>query len=341
MFRIGITRDFLSADGKLVFQDIGLRLLDEAPVIEYAFFHEHRTPVTPDQLANCEGVISLGPRFTRESFANAERLVALGRFGVGYEMIDLEAATEADVAVFITPEGVRRPVAECVLTFMLALSKKMLIKDRLTRAGRWRDHIYHEGTLLGGRTLGILGLGNIGAEVVRLVAPFAMRVLAFDPFADSALASSLGVELTDLDTLLRESDFVSVNCPHTPQTYHLLGARELGLMKPTAYLINTARGPIVDQRALTETLTAGRLAGAGLDVFEVEPVPPDEPLLQLENVIVAPHALCWTEEALRDNGRGACLGLLACARGEAPPNVVNRAVLERPGFQAKLARFRR
>ncbi len=340
-FRIGISRDFLTADGTLVFKDIGLDLLDAAPNVAHEFLAELHRPMRPEQLADCDGVITLGPAFPRESFAEcADRLIAIGRFGVGYEMIDLEAATTANVAAFITPDGVRRPVAESVLTLMLALSKKVLIKDRLTRAGRWHDHVHHQGTLLGGRTLGIIGLGNIGAEVVRLIAPFAMRVLAFDPFAHPEFAAQLGVELTDLDTLLRASDFVSVNCPHTPQTYHLVGASEFGLMKPSAYFINTARGPIVDQVALTAALTGGQLAGAGIDVFEVEPVPPDEPLLQLENVIVAPHAICWTEEALRGNGRGACLGLLACARGEAPPNVVNKAVLDKPGFQSKLARWR-
>jgi phosphoglycerate dehydrogenase-like enzyme len=339
-FRIGITRDFLTEDGKLAFKDIGLSLLDEAPQVEYAFLSERRSPMTPDLLRDCDGVMSLGPRYTRESFAGVERLTAIGRFGVGYEMIDLQAATDANVAVFIVPDGVRRPVAESVLTLMLALSKKLLIKDKLTREGRWREHVYYEGTLLGERTLGIIGLGNIGAEVVRLIAPFAMRVIAFDPYAKPDVAASLNVTLTDLDTVLRESDFISVNCPLTPETRHLINARAFSLMKPTAYFINTARGPIVDQKALTAALQSGQIAGAGIDVFEVEPVLPDEPLLQCENVIVAPHAICWTEECLRDNGRLDCIGLLKVSRGEAPDNVVNKTVLDKPEFQAKLQRYR-
>lgn len=339
-FRIGITRDFLSPDGKLVFKDIGLSLLDGAEHVEYEFFPELHRPVKPEQLRDYDGVMSLGPRYTSESFAGADRLIAIGRFGVGYEMIDLQAATAANVAIFITPDGVRRPVAESVLTLMLALSKKLLIKDQLTRAGRWREHFHHVGTLIGGRTLGIIGVGNIGAEVVRLIKPFEMRVLAFDPYASREVCDALGVQLVDMDTLLRESDFVSVNCPLTEETRHLVGAREFALMKPTAYFINTARGPIVDQQALTTALKSSQIAGAGIDVFEVEPVPPDEPLLQLESVIVAPHAICFTDEALRDNGRGDCQGLLACAQGEAPPHVVNKEVLSKPEFQAKLARFR-
>jgi phosphoglycerate dehydrogenase-like enzyme len=340
-FHIGITRDFLSETGEPICKDMGLDLLDEQPHVTYSFFSERRNPVTPDQLRDCDGVISLGVRYTRESFEGVERLTAIARFGVGYEMVDLPAATDANVAVFITPDGVRRPVAEGVLTFMLALSKRLLIKDRLTRTGRWREHIHYEGTMLGGRTLGIIGLGNIGSEIARLVAVFQMRLLSFDPYAKPEHAASLGVTLTDLDTLLRESDFISVNCPLMPETRHLIGEREFALMKPTAYFINAARGPIVDQRALYHALTSGQIAGAGIDVFEIEPVPPDEPLLQCENVIVTPHGIDWAEETLRGCGVADCLGLLKVSRGEPPDNVVNKEVLDKPEFQAKLRRYRR
>jgi phosphoglycerate dehydrogenase-like enzyme len=339
-FRIGITRDLLNEKGETLAQDIGLSLLDDASQVKYEFFKEHRNPVTPDQLRDFDGVMSLAPRYTRESFAGVERLTVIARFGVGYDNVDLQAATDANVAVFIVPEGVKRPVAESVLTLMLALSKKLLMKDKLTREGRWRQHMGYLGNQLGGRTLGLIGVGNIGSEVVRLVKPFEMRVLAFDPYAQPERAASLNVGLTDLDTVLRESDFVSVNCPLTPETRHLIGAREFALMKPSAYFINTARGAIVDQKALTAALQSGQIAGAGIDVFEVEPVPPDEPLLQLENVIVTPHGVCWTEECLRDNGRLDCIGLLKVSRGEAPDNVVNKEVLSKPEFQEKLRRYR-
>ena len=339
-FRIGITRDLLNEKGEPLAPDVGLSLLDDAPHVEYEFFKEHRNPVTPDQLRDLDGVMSLAPRYTRESFEGVERLTVIGRFGVGYDNVDLLAATDANVAVFIVPEGVKRPVAESVLTLMLALSKKLLMKDKLTREGRWRQHTGYLGNQLGGRTLGLIGVGNIGSEVVRLVKPFEMRVLAFDPYAKPEHAASLNVTLTDLDTVLRESDFVSVNCPLTPETRHLISTREFSLMKPSAYFINTARGPIVDQKALTAALQSGQIAGAGIDVFEVEPVPPDEPLLQLENVIVTPHGICWTEECLRDNGRLDCIGLLKVSRGEAPDNVVNKEVLSKPEFQEKLRRYR-
>jgi phosphoglycerate dehydrogenase-like enzyme len=189
--------------------------------------------------------------------------------------------------------------------------------------------------------VGTIGLGNIGSEFVRLVRPFGpRRILACDPYVTAA-AEALGVKLVSLETLMRDSDFVIVNCLLNKDTHHLLGARELALMKPTAYLINCARGGIVEPGALYETLATGRIAGAALDVFEPEPPNLANPLLRLNNVIVAPHAIAWTEEIVRDNAVADCEVCLAVFRGEVPRHIVNRAVVDRPGFQAKLARCRR
>jgi phosphoglycerate dehydrogenase-like enzyme len=259
----------------------------------------------------------------------------VARFGVGYDSVDVAACTEAGIAVAITPDGVRRPVAVSVLTFMLALAGQLMAKDRLTRLGPagWARRGEHMGLGLTGRTLGQLGLGNIGAEVFRLAKPLDMRFLAHDPFADPETAESLGVALVDIETLFRESDFVSVSVPLSDATRGLVGARLIGLMKPTAYLINTARGPIVDQRALHEALAAGRIAGAGLDVFEAEPTPADEPLLALDNVIVTPHALCWTDECFAGNGAADIRAVLAAKRGETPAHIVNPAALDHPAWR--------
>src|SRR5262249_48237363 len=154
-----------------------------------------------------------------------------------------------------------------------------------------------------GRTLGVIGLGNVGREVFDLAKPLGMRHLAHDPYPAAAVE---GVELVGLETLLGESDFVCVCCALTPETHHLLDEARLALLQPTAYLINVARGPIVDQKALTEALTQRRIAGAGLDVFEQEPIDPDDPLLALDNVILSPHALCWTDGCFRAIGESAC-----------------------------------
>jgi len=189
--------------------------------------------------------------------------------------------------------------------------------------------------------VGTIGLGNIAAEAIRLLRPFGIaRFLAFDPYASAARAEDLAAELTDLDTVLRDSDYVLVNCALTPETRGLIGARELALMKPGAVIVNTARGPIIQQQALIEVLQRKGIRGAALDVFEKEPLESDSPLLSLDNVILTSHSVAWTEELFRDMGRADCEGALAIARGEVPPHVVNRDVVERPGFAAKLAAHR-
>ena len=340
-FRIGLTRDFLSEKGELVFRDIGLSLLNEIPDIEYEFMEEFSPIVTQDQIRDYDGVISLKPKYTPETLKGIERLTVIGRFGVGYEMVDLDACTNADVMLFITPGGVQRPVAGGVVTLMLALCRKLFIKDNLVRSGRWDEKIFHMGTELRDGVLGSVGLGNIGSEVFRLVKPFGMkRFIAYDPYVKQEYADTLGVELVDMDTVMSESDFVTINCPLTPQTHHLIGAREIAMMKPTAYFINTARGGIVDQKALTEALRNNRIQGAGLDVVEEEPIRDDDPLLELSNVILCPHAVAWTDEAFRDNGILDCKGMIKVMHGETPGNVVNKEVLERAGLKAKLKRYR-
>jgi phosphoglycerate dehydrogenase-like enzyme len=242
------------------------------------------------------------------------------------------------VAVTITPDGVRRPVASATLALLLALAHRVPIKDRIARSGRWEDRLDHMGTGLTGKTLGSLGLGNIGREVFALAAPFGMRHLAHDPYVAPETAAEAGIELVDLETLLRLSDFLTVNCALTPETRRLLDAERLGLMRETAYLVNVARGQIVDQRALTEALREGRIAGAGLDVFEEEPADPDDPIFAPPNVIVAPHALAWTDELALGNGGGACGSVLDVAAGRIPKNVVNGDVLGTPLFKEKLGR---
>ena len=186
----------------------------------------------------------------------------------------------------------------------------------------------------------MIGAGNIGKEFFRLAQPLEMKLQAHDPYVKPEDVAHLGVQLVDLETLLQTSDFVVVNCPLTPETRHLVNAERLGMMKPTAYLVSTARGPIVDQVALTDALKAGRIAGAALDVFEEEPVDPNDPILTLENVIVAPHALCWTDEMARNNGGSIVEALLDVASGRNPRYPVDRGVLENPLFVEKLRRRR-
>ena len=244
-----------------------------------------------------------------------------------------------DIALVTTPDGVRRPVAVAILTFMLALAGRLKEKDSLVRRGPegWDERSRHMGVGLVGKTLGQLGIGNIGAEVFRIARPLDMRFSAFDPSADATVAATLGVELVDLETLFKESDFLSISCPLNDETRAIVNAERLALMKPTAFLINTARGPVVDQKALYETLRAGRIAGAGLDVFELEPTPPGEPITQLDNVLLAPHALCWTEECFAGIGAADVAAVLEVMQGRVPRGIVNREITDRAGWQQKLA----
>ena len=265
MFRVGVTRDFLRPDGQLGFGDIGLSRLDGAAGVEWNFFPEPIREVTPAHAADYDAILLLAPRITPATLAGSPRLSLVARFGVGYDNVDVAACTKSGVALTITPDGVRRPVAAAVLTFLLALAHKLLIKDRLTREGGWARKLDHMGMGLKGRTLGLIGLGNIGREVFRLVAPLEMRHLAADPFVHPADVAGSGIALVELETLLRESDFVVVCCALTEGTRKLLNAERLSWMKSSAYLINVARGPIVDQgrahRHAARAAHSGRCAG--------------------------------------------------------------------------------
>lgn len=339
-FRVALSGDFRKADGSPTFPDFDLTPLAQAKDVEMVFL-DNASPIRGDQLEDFDALILLAHRFDATSVPKSGRLAVVARFGVGYDTVDVPACTANDIALAITPDGVRRPVAVSILTFILALTGKMMVKDKLARQGGpgFAARGQHMGVGLVGKTLGSLGVGNIGAEMFRLAKPFDMNFIAHDPFADKKVAAELGIELVSLEELFRRADILSVNCPLTPETHHIVNAERLALMKPTAYLINTARGPIVDQKALTRVLQENRIAGAGLDVFEQEPTDPNDQLLKLDNLIAAPHALCWTDQCFAGNGAADIRAVLDVMKGQVPRGVVNREVLETDGFKAKLAGF--
>jgi phosphoglycerate dehydrogenase-like enzyme len=340
-FRVAFTRDYLNDSGEVAYGDLGLSRLDESPQVEYHFLDEYRDPVTPEQIKSVDALSIIYPHVTQETFAEgAERLTVVGRCGAGYDRIDLEACTAAGVALVNAPNALRFPAASAALMFILVLSKRLWELDRLVRRGRWDLRSEVMGIELRGRTLGIVGLGSIGRELVKLVAPMAMHVLAHDPYADSGEADAIGVTMVSLDKLLRESDFVSLHCPLTEETRGLIGTSELASMKRTAYLINMARGPVVDHQALAVALANGRIAGAGLDVFCEEPLPADDPLTEMENVVLSPHWAAGTLDVFHDAVVSNVSCFLQVFRGEVPDHVVNTDVIDHPVFQDKLARFR-
>ena len=339
-FRVALSSGFRTPDGDMTYPSFDLSPLTDASGIELKFLG-CKNPLSSDDLENVDALILLSETFTIDSIHSSGRLSVLARFGVGYDSVDVDACTANDIAVCITPDGVRRPVAVSILTLMLALTGRLRVKDRLTRMGPegFNARSHHMGVGLEGRTLGSVGIGNIGAELFRLAAPLGMNFIAHDPFADTATAFELDVELVDLTELFTRSDVVAINCPLTPDTHHLVNADLLSQMKSTAFLINTARGPIIDQAALTRALQGNRIAGAGLDVFEVEPPAADDPILKLDNVILTPHALCWTDQCFAGIGASDVMSVLDIRAGRIPCGLLNRDVAGRPGFQGKLAAY--
>ncbi|SDY01164.1 NAD(P)-dependent oxidoreductase [Paenibacillus sp. CF384] len=339
-FQLGLTRDFLNSRGEPAFGTEGIERISRQNHIQPSYFDEHLNTVTAEQLQHYDGVISLTPRYTAEALsAAADRLIVIARYGVGYDMVDVQACTEADIAVTITPQGIRKPVAYAIMTHMLALAHRLPVKSRLIAEKRWQDRIDYPGYRITGQTLGSVGFGNIAKELFRMTRGFEMTSIAYDPYADPAVAASYGVELVDLQTLCESSDYLTINCFLSKETFHLISYDQLRAMKRSAFLINTARGGIVDEQALVSALQEGWISGAGLDVFEEEPFVSDSPLLHMDNVIVTPHSLCWTEEMVGGLWADTTNAIMDVASGSAPANVVNREVLARPGFIRKLERF--
>jgi phosphoglycerate dehydrogenase-like enzyme len=341
-FRLGLTPDFYT-EVKGNFEAVLDEQMRPHPHIEYGPMPPQPGKLgTPDALNQFDAIFCLALTIGPNSLAGVDRLALVARWGVGYDRIDVDALTAHDIALTITPAAVRRPMAEAILTLIFALVKNLFHQDRLTRSGGWRGDLGTLSRTLPGHTLGSVGCGNIGSELFRLARPLGFsRLLATDPYVPQERVAHLGVEMVDSDTLFRESDFVSINCLLNAETRGLIGPRQFRLMKPTAYFINTARGPIVQHDALVATLRERRIAGAAIDVFPAEPPPKDDPLFELDNVIVTPHALGWTTDLMRNNGIEASRSVLEVSRGEIPHGVVNLEVLERPGFQEKLARYAR
>ena len=291
----------------------------------------------PALLAGYDALVLEQMQLRASSLDGLDRLILVARYGVGFDSVDVEACTASGVIVSNTPDGVQRPMAAVNLALLLAISMRLVQKDRMTRDGRWEEAGRMLGTGLTGRTLGLIGMGNIGTETLVLARPLGMRHVVHDPFADASRIRAAGAEAASLDELLGQSDVVVLGVPLTAATRHLVGARELALMRPSACLVNTTRGPVVDEAALVDALRAGRLAGAALDVFEVEPVEAGNPLLALDNVIVTPHALGSTDECFSLIGRSVTSAIRAVADGRPPRYVVNPAVLAHPRVSARLA----
>lgn len=323
-FKLGIVRDVLNAAGEPSFGARALEVLKGNPDLDWEYTAESVKEITPELAARYDGLYVNSSRVSAATVARRDRrLRIVARHGVGYDSVDVAALSAKGVVLTNTPLAIRRPVAVATLTLLFALAGRLFAKDRITRAGRWAQRNDLMGTGLVGRTLGIVGGGGIGQELLGVSAPFGMRRVVADPYASDEALRALDATRVPLDRLMRESDFVVVACLLNEATRHLIGAAQFELMKPGAYFINVARGPIVDEPALIEALRSGRIAGAGLDVFEQEPVDPANPLLRMDNVIVTPHALCWTDECFHAIASAGLQSVVDFSLGRRPAHVVN------------------
>ena len=322
-FRVGLTHDLLTPGGEPSFGPGPLALLEADPRIEWEYLPQALDHITPDIMARYDGLYLNSPRVSAASVARADRRVRIvARHGVGYDSVDVRALAAQGVIVTNTPVAVRRPVAVAALTFIFALAGRLIEKDRLTRSGRWHERTGHMGLGLTTRTLGVIGAGGIGRELLALARPFGWKMLVADPYVEPAALSALGAACMPLEHLLRDADFVVATVLLNDETHHLMNAARFAQMKRSAYFINLSRGPIVDEPALIAALQQGTIAGAGLDVFEQEPVARDNPLLTMDNVLVTPHALCWTDECFDAIAREGLQCIADFANGRTPKSVV-------------------
>lgn len=339
-FRVAFTGDFHDSAGKPKYREFGLSIFQNQKQIQHHVIAECTPELMPEQIGNANGVVVLTPRVTAKTVQKRPDLLAIARFGVGYDSVDVEACTESDVLLLIATGAVDRSVAEAVLTWMLALSHHVRAKDQLVREGRWEARSQFMGSELRRRTLGLVGFGRIARALVQLVGGLGMKgFLAYDPHVEPRVAAQQGVEIATLDDVLSKSDFVSIHCPLEPSTKNLISAAQIARMKASAFLINTARGGIVDEQALYIALKEGRIAGAAVDVFAGEPLTAPHPLAEFDNVLLAPHCIAWTEELFSEIGKAVCQGMVDLSRGEKPRGMVNPVVLQHPGFKKKWDRW--
>jgi len=328
-------------DGMPVLPADLLKRLDGLDNLNYRFLDQPSAHITGEHIADASILVQSGLIVDDATFAlGAERLAAICLFSLGFDTVDIAACTRAGVAVTRTRGISKHTVASGALTLILALGKRLMDKQRIAQGGQWKQKRGQWGHDIEGQTLGIVGLGDIGRELVRLVAPFQMRVLITDPYVDDAVFDDLGVERTSLPELLATSDFVSLHCNLTDETRGMIGEGELRQMKPTAYLVNTARGPVVRQDALVRALTENWIAGAGIDVFEVEPLPADDPLIGLDNAILTPHTIGASHESVRRGSEMIIDQITSFARGRIPDHVINPEVLDDNEFARKLGMMR-
>jgi len=290
--------------------------------------------VTEDEIIeaakDADAILTGGAQMTRRVLESLPKCKVIVRYGVGYDTIDVDAATDNGVIVVNNPafQWCIEEVSNQAITLLLACAKKLAFLNDGTKQGRWAECKRAQAPMVSihGQTLGLIGCGNIGRMTGRKAQCFSLKLLGYDPYLDKSLAKKDGITLVSLPELLKESDFVSIHTFLNEETRHLMGEKEFKQMKPTAYIINTARGPVIDEPALIKALQEKWIAGAGLDVFEKEPVDPDNPLLKMDNVVVTPHSASYSDVAFKLNRVIVGQEAARVLSGRWPKNAVNKSV---------------
>jgi D-3-phosphoglycerate dehydrogenase len=278
-------------------------------------------------IKDIDGIIVGTDNITSEIIKSGRNLKIIAKHGIGLDNIDLKAATENSIVVTYTPHANAESVTDLTIGLILSIARHIPMAHSSTKQGRWERPKFL-GTEVYGKTLGIIGLGEIGYRVAKRVRGFDMRILAYDPYVSQEKANEVSAKLVDLETLLKESNFVTLHAPLTDKTRGMIGKKELSLMKKTAYLINTARGALVDEKALYEALKNKEIAGAAVDVYSEEPPSTDFPLFKLDNVVVTPHIAAYTKEAISRMDQIVAEDIVRFFCGERPLYVANPQVLD-------------
>ena len=325
MFKVGISGDLLNNENEPCFGNIPLELLKNRKNIEISWMDKTITEITSEITSVYDAILLNTPKANANSVSNKDcKLKIISRFGVGFDSVDIEAMKRKNIIVTNTPNAVRRPVAIATLTMIFGLASKLIKKDNLVRTGNWNQRTNFMGIGLSRKTLGVIGAGSIGTETIKLSKPFFKNILAFDPHLTEQEISHKGAIKAELYELAAKSDFIVILCNLDSSTKNMINSDFFLKMKRSGYIFNLSRGPVIDEIDLEKALADKKIAGAGLDVTNIEPLDTNSKLLKHDNVIITPHALCWTDECFNDIATEAISSILQFIDKKPILNQVNK-----------------
>ena len=325
MFKVGISGDLLNSENKPCFGDAPLELLKVRKDIEIFWMDKSIKEISSKMASQFDAILLNLPKAKSESVSETDcKLKIISRFGVGFDSVDVSAMKEKGIIVTNTPNAVRRPVAVAALTMIFATASKLIIKDKLVREGNWNNRTNNMGIGLSQKTLGVIGAGSIGTETIKLSKPFFKDILAYDPFLSEQQIFEKGAVKSNLTDLSSKSDFIVILCNLDENTRGMINSDFFLNMKNSAYIFNLSRGPVINENHLEKALENKIISGAGLDVTNIEPLSLDSELLSFKNVIITPHALCWTDECFNDIAEEAIKSILNFIDNKPILNQVNK-----------------